>query len=151
MKTKLKSLYLYLTDQCNLACIHCWQSAPLEGKGNFSRLKYEDCEKFLEDAVDMGLASVTFSGGKPLLNDNFHRFADFFHSKGIHIAMETNGLLISEDAKIKNSIIQKTLIPFMHDRLTIIISHRLSSLLGVERFVILENGRITNIGNHKNW
>ncbi len=75
MKAELFSLYIYLTDQCNLQCIHCWQSAPLAGSGKYSSLKFEDCKNFLDDAGDMGLSGVTISGGEPLMNKDFHKFA----------------------------------------------------------------------------
>ena len=97
MKPELRSLYIYLTDECNLSCIHCWQSAPLSATGKYSRLKYDDCRRFLADTVAMGLKGITFSGGEPLLNPEFPRFADFFYQNQVHMAMETNGILISKE------------------------------------------------------
>lgn len=94
MKTRLSSLYIYLTDQCNLNCIHCWQSAPLEGEGLHSALKFAECKGFLNDTLDMGLRDITFSGGEPLLNTEFKKFADYFHEKKIQMTIETNGILI---------------------------------------------------------
>ncbi|MDQ1352149.1 MAG: hypothetical protein QG657_2455 [Acidobacteriota bacterium] len=95
MGVDLRFLYLYLTDECNLNCIHCWQSAPLAGKGKYSRLALNECKYFLDSAVDLGLKNVTISGGEPLLNPEFHKFAEYFHEKQIHLALETNGILIS--------------------------------------------------------
>jgi SynChlorMet cassette radical SAM/SPASM protein ScmF len=103
MNTALTFLYIYLTDRCNLKCFHCWQSAPLEGKGKYSRLNFEECRHFLEDAKAMGLKNITFSGGEPLLNPEFHKFAEFFHDNSIGMALETNGILIP-DSDILNTI-----------------------------------------------
>jgi SynChlorMet cassette radical SAM/SPASM protein ScmF len=94
MDQSFKFLYVYLTDACNLNCIHCWQSAPLEGKGKYSRLTFEECKNFLDDTVEMGLEKVTFSGGEPLLNPDFDKFARYFHKHSVQMAMETNGMLI---------------------------------------------------------
>lgn len=103
MEPELRSLYIYLTDECNLHCMHCWQSAPLAGKGKYSNLKFNDCKNFLDDAIVMGLKNITFSGGEPLLNSEFHKFAEYFYRNYIHMSMETNGMLIS-DKEILNSI-----------------------------------------------
>ena len=94
MKSKFSFLYIYLTDRCNLGCIHCWQSAPLEGTGKYSSLKFDECKKFLDDAVAMGLENITFSGGEPLLNPEFHRFVEYFYKNSIRMTVETNGMLI---------------------------------------------------------
>lgn len=96
MKPPLYHLYIYLTDECNLKCIHCWQSAPLAGKGTWSSLEFDECKNFLDDAVGMGLKNTTISGGEPLLNPEFHKFAEYFHKNQIHMALETNGMLISK-------------------------------------------------------
>lgn len=103
MKPKLSCLYIYLTDECNLKCTHCWQSAPLSGRGTYSCLKFNECKNFLDDAVTMGLKSIIFSGGEPLLNSEFHRFAEYFYKNNILMTMETNGMLISNNA-ILNTI-----------------------------------------------
>jgi len=95
MTPQLFSLYIYLTDQCNLNCIHCWQSAPLAGNENYSSLNFDESQAFLDDTISMGLKNITFSGGEPLLNRDFHKFAEYFDRNSIHMTMETNGLLIT--------------------------------------------------------
>jgi SynChlorMet cassette radical SAM/SPASM protein ScmF len=103
MKPGLNCLYIYLTDECNLKCIHCWQSAPLSGKGKYSRLDFNECKKFLDEAIELGLKSIIFSGGEPLLNPGLKKFAEYFYKKSIRMTIETNGILIS-DRKILNTI-----------------------------------------------
>jgi SynChlorMet cassette radical SAM/SPASM protein ScmF len=102
MKPELTFLYIYLTDECNLSCIHCWQSAPLAGRGEYSHLKLAECKKFLNDTIAEGLRNITFSGGEPLLNTEFHKFAEYFNENNIHMSLETNGMLI--EGKILNTI-----------------------------------------------
>ena len=48
-----------------------------------------------------------------------------------------------------DKLIQESLLSFMKDRVTIIISHRLSTIFNVDRIIILENGIISDIGNHE--
>lgn len=57
----------------------------------------------MDDALDVGLKKVTFSGGEPLLNPEFHKFSEYFHKNSVGITIETNGTLLS-DEEILNSI-----------------------------------------------
>jgi SynChlorMet cassette radical SAM/SPASM protein ScmF len=90
----LQSLYIYLTDACNLQCTHCWQSAPKPG-ARLAYLPFKSCERVLDDACELGLSSVKLSGGEPLLSPDFPEFVEYFHSRGISCTVETNGTLIS--------------------------------------------------------
>lgn len=74
----LKHLYLYLTDSCNLKCLHCFQNALVVG----SYLKFEDCKDFLDQSLELGLSSVTLSGGEPLLSPDFDLFLEYFFHAG---------------------------------------------------------------------
>lgn len=103
MDAQLNCLYVYLTDQCNLACTHCWQAAPLAGKKIFSYLNFDECENFFKNAVDMGLKRVIFSGGEPLLNPELKKFSRFFCENDVSVTCETNGMLIS-DSEIFSTI-----------------------------------------------
>jgi len=46
-------------------------------------------------------------------------------------------------------LIQESLLSFMKGRVTITVSHRLSTIFGVDRIIILQNGEISDIGTHK--
>ncbi|MFW6287570.1 MAG: ABC transporter ATP-binding protein [bacterium] len=47
------------------------------------------------------------------------------------------------------NLIQKSLEKLMVGRTTFIIAHRLSTIMNVDRIIVLENGRIKEVGNHK--
>lgn len=92
MKPVLKRIYIYLTDHCNLSCIHCRQTVPLNGKGEYMNLSFEECKNFLDGAISSGLKSIIFSRGEPLLNPEFHKFAEYFYKNSIYMNLETNGI-----------------------------------------------------------
>jgi len=46
-------------------------------------------------------------------------------------------------------LMQDSLTAFMKDRISIIISHRLSTIVNVDKIVILENGIISDVGTHE--
>jgi SynChlorMet cassette radical SAM/SPASM protein ScmF len=91
---ELRSLYIYLTDACNLRCTHCWQSANGPG-GQLAYLPFESCRRVLDDARSLGLSGVKLSGGEPLLSPDFVSFIEYFHAHGIACTVETNGTLIT--------------------------------------------------------
>jgi radical SAM protein with 4Fe4S-binding SPASM domain len=69
-KPKLTSLQIELTSKCNERCVHCY--IPHENKTNDIEpaLFYD----VLEQCKGMGLLSLTFSGGEPMMHKNFCAF-----------------------------------------------------------------------------
>jgi ABC-type multidrug transport system fused ATPase/permease subunit len=53
----------------------------------------------------------------------------------------------SLDVKTEH-IFQETLLELIRDRTTFIVSHRLSTVHNADRIIVIENGRITHVGNH---
>lgn len=92
--TPLTCVYVYLTDDCNLQCAHCWRAAPSIGEAPRTFLRVEACERFFRDALALGLKSVIFSGGEPLLNPEFGAFARLLFGLHVPCTLETNGMLI---------------------------------------------------------
>jgi ABC-type multidrug transport system fused ATPase/permease subunit len=43
---------------------------------------------------------------------------------------------------------QESLRPYIHGRTTVIISHRLSTVLDIDQIVVIEHGNISDIGSH---
>jgi len=91
----LKSLYLYLTDTCNLRCSHCW-IAPRFSENRKSGIPFEPLKKTIREAESLGLQGVKLTGGEPLLYRLLEELIRFLHSRGLEIYMETNGTLFSK-------------------------------------------------------
>jgi ATP-binding cassette subfamily B protein len=45
--------------------------------------------------------------------------------------------------------VQKALEGLMHDRTTLVIAHRLATVKKVDRIVVMDQGRVQAIGNHR--
>jgi len=45
--------------------------------------------------------------------------------------------------------IQKALEPLMRTRTTFVIAHRLSTIINADKLLVLENGKIIEVGTHK--
>jgi ATP-binding cassette subfamily B protein len=50
---------------------------------------------------------------------------------------------------VTESLIQESLLELMHDKTTIVIAHRLSTLLYMDRILVFEQGKIVEDGTHK--
>ncbi len=93
---KIESLYLILTDRCNLACTHCCANAPdLTAE---DELDTEAMYEIIDKMVQLNPSSITISGGEPLVRPDIWIIMEYLKSKfDGKIDIMTNGLLINED------------------------------------------------------
>jgi SynChlorMet cassette radical SAM/SPASM protein ScmF len=89
----LNSLYLYLSDQCNLFCRHCWIS-PGFSQTPTNGIPLAHLKQVIIDAKSIGLQSVKLTGGEPLLYKDINALLTFLASEDIAVIIETNGTLI---------------------------------------------------------
>lgn len=76
------------TNRCNLRCHYCqiWKEKTEE----------LDTEKWkmIVDKIDaLGVASVAFTGGEPMLRDDIFEIIDYIKSKGLYVKLTSNGAL----------------------------------------------------------
>ena len=92
----LSRLNLELTERCNNDCIHCNINRP-EGDGGARgrELKTEEWETLLQQAAELGALSVRFTGGEPLLREDFEALYLFARRLGLRVQLFTNGRLIT--------------------------------------------------------
>ena len=96
---QLNSIYLYLTDRCNLKCRHCWiEPLHYEGRkesGDEFDLRF--LKKAIGDAREIGLNRVKLTGGEPFLRKDILDIIAFLHDQEITIDIETNGTLMDKE------------------------------------------------------
>jgi SynChlorMet cassette radical SAM/SPASM protein ScmF len=88
----LTSLYLYLSDQCNLSCRHCWIS-PGFSQSTTNGIPLEHLKKTILEAKTIGLQSVKLTGGEPLLYREITALLTFLADEDIVVMIESNGTL----------------------------------------------------------
>jgi len=84
-----------MTRTCNLNCIHCYTDS--ENKKYDGELTTEQAKVMIDDLADYQIPALLFSGGEPLIRNDFFELAEYAHSKGIRIVISTNATLIDED------------------------------------------------------
>jgi radical SAM protein with 4Fe4S-binding SPASM domain len=87
-----------LTDACNLRCRHCYQSA---GPKRTDELSTDEKLRVVEELARAGVVSIAFSGGEPLMAEDFFDVAAKVKEEGMYLAIATNGTLITRDVAKK--------------------------------------------------
>lgn len=94
----LRTLYVYLTGGCNLACRHCWLTPTFHPDGGTGgHLPVELFERVLDEAIPLGLQSVKLTGGEPFLHPEILRLVDLLKNRKIGLTIETNGTLVTPE------------------------------------------------------
>lgn len=100
----LNTLYFYLTEGCNLRCRHCWINPKYQSSGNPGAvLDPELFRSIIEQAKPLGLSSVKFTGGEPLMHPQIELLLDIVEASGLRLVVESNGVLCTPElaAKLK--------------------------------------------------
>jgi len=92
----LDSLDVELTERCNNNCIHCYINLPAADLHAQQReLSTKEIEKILQEAASLGCLTVRFTGGEPLLREDFADLYIFARKLGLRVTIFTNGTLIT--------------------------------------------------------
>jgi radical SAM protein with 4Fe4S-binding SPASM domain len=87
----LQNVYLELTRECNLSCEHCYRGA---GTPREDELTFKEITSLIDQMVDIGVLSITLTGGEPLLHPRIFDIMKYARKKRLSILLFTNGTLI---------------------------------------------------------
>ena len=90
------------TRTCNLKCRHCYMDS--DAKKYSDELSTDEAKKFIDDLAEFKVPVLLFSGGEPLIREDFFELAEYAVKKNIRPTLSTNGTLITKKIaeKIKN-------------------------------------------------
>jgi radical SAM protein with 4Fe4S-binding SPASM domain len=95
-KPLLRHLDIELTERCNNNCIHCSINLPADDiDAKQKELSTEEVKKILAQAISLGCISVRFTGGEPLLREDFEELYIFARKSGLKVLIFTNATLIT--------------------------------------------------------
>jgi len=87
----LTHLDLEITERCNNNCIHCYINRPADDcAGEKKELATIKIEELLQEAADLGCLSIRFTGGEPLLRDDFEELYIIARKLGMKVILFTN-------------------------------------------------------------
>ena len=86
-------VHLEVIAACNLKCSHCFAGdLPRRDKP----LSLKEIEAIFEDMAKMGSYRISLTGGEPLLRKDIFEIIDMALAYGLHPALTTNGLQITD-------------------------------------------------------
>ena len=98
---KLKTVAFYTTYKCNLKCYYCWFVNHRKTNKNNNYINKVIFEKFIKEAIKLGLSSILFTGGEPFLRNDIIDLLEIANKNNLLFSIETNGTLLNEEI-IKN-------------------------------------------------
>ncbi len=95
-RPRLARLDLELTERCNNDCLHCSVNLPAGDAGARRReLDTAEVRAVLEEAAALGCLAVRFTGGEPLLRDDFETIYLDARRLGLRVRLFTNATLVT--------------------------------------------------------
>jgi radical SAM protein with 4Fe4S-binding SPASM domain len=94
----LTQLDIELTERCNNACIHCLINQPEnDAKTQAKEMDTVFVENVLQQAASLGCLTVRFTGGEPLLRNDFSDLYIYARRLGMRVILFTNARLITPE------------------------------------------------------
>jgi len=85
-----------LTWRCNQRCLFCYQYPP--GKDELST---KEVKNIIDQLSACGALFISFTGGEPLLREDFWQIAGYARDRNFALQLQTNGTLIDKSAAKK--------------------------------------------------
>ncbi len=104
----LRIVFWETTAGCNLECRHC-RRLELSKTLSQDDLTTAEAKTLIQSLAEFGKPVLVLSGGEPLLRNDIFELNNFASTKGLPVALATNGTLINSTVaeKIKASGIQR--------------------------------------------
>jgi radical SAM protein with 4Fe4S-binding SPASM domain len=91
-------LDMELTERCNNNCIHCYINQEENDKEIINKeLSTKELKEIITKAANIGVLSIRFTGGEPLLRTDFKEIYLFTKRLGINVTLFTNATLIDKE------------------------------------------------------
>lgn len=95
-KPLLGRIDMELTERCNNDCIHCCINLPANDLSvKEKELSTQEIKDILKEAISLGCMTVRFTGGEPLLREDFEELYVFARKEGLKVLIFTNATLIT--------------------------------------------------------
>ena len=94
----LRTLDIELTERCDNACIHCYINLPEnDAKAAAAEMDTAFVKDILQQAAVLGALDVRFTGGEPLLREDFVELYLFARRLGLRVTLFTNARRITPE------------------------------------------------------
>lgn len=81
-----------VTYQCQCRCLHCYADAPR--KEDRDVLKLQEIKSVIDQAVNIGVLQVIFTGGEPLMRKDLPEMVRYARKSGLITRINSNGWML---------------------------------------------------------
>ena len=91
-----------LSHRCPLSCAYC--SNPVELIQKSKELETKDWLRVIDEAADMGIYQIHFSGGEPTARKDLEEMVEHAHKRKLYTNLITSAVLLTHERlkKLKN-------------------------------------------------
>lgn len=97
IKSRLPELDVELTERCDNNCLHCCINLPANDAAACREMPADLVQRILREAAELGCLQVRFTGGEPLVRDDFAKLYLFTRRLGMKVLLFTNGRRITPE------------------------------------------------------
>lgn len=87
-------LFIQLTDNCNLNCVHCFQG---DKKKESKSMSFEHITNLIYEAINLGIYSIDFTGGEIFTLEYIDDLLKFISNLPVRTSIFTNLAFVSEN------------------------------------------------------
>ncbi len=73
---QLKELWINTGSLCNLACPFCFENCSPTSR-RLDQISFDEVRPYIDQAVEMGVERISFTGGEPFVNKDFIQILDY--------------------------------------------------------------------------
>jgi len=85
-----------LTERCNYNCVHCYiNQTAANSAARAQEMKTGQVKHILDQLVEAGLLFLTFTGGDPLIREDFPEIYRYAIQRGLLVTVFTNGSMVT--------------------------------------------------------
>lgn len=96
----MSRLFIEMTYNCNLSCIHCYNNKNEKRIINFNEIK-----DAIDEAYELGIFNVTISGGECTICEDFLKIVKYIRSKHIAVDILTNGQVLYDNESLFEELV----------------------------------------------
>jgi len=98
---EISYMRISVTDRCNMRCKYCMPEEGVENLGHEKILSFENIERIVKAATELGITKFRITGGEPLARKGIVSLIEGIAKiQGVEdLAMTTNGTMLAEHAE----------------------------------------------------
>lgn len=82
-----------ITNKCNFACEHCINESGIK---DMTEMSYTKIKEIIDYMQIKGIVCLDFSGGEPLLHNDFEDIIKYAYKSNMNISVASNGYLLND-------------------------------------------------------